>query len=225
VPDIGPYGPDNPRNLRLASGGGIDPTGTVYAVRSSDGGQTWTEPAEVINNAGGYATGVRCCLMSATVDASTQTMYVAYEGYGQGNTDPVLLVSSRDGVRWTSPVAVSHGDVRGVQRVNVDVSAARGNVYVAFGTRTDPSDHGGYVQQMLAASTDRGRTFGSPLSLGPVSVLRYAAYAGGYFPGDYMGTSISGSRLYLVWAVSSKPPVTSTSPYHQVIYGATLRIP
>jgi hypothetical protein len=72
-------------------------------------------------------------------------------------------------------------------------------------------------------SRNRGATFEAPISIGPRSVLQYAARAGGYFPGDYIGEAITPGRLYGVWAVSSKPPASSTSKYHQVIWGATLR--
>ena len=54
-------------------------------------------------------------------------------------------------------------------------------------------------------------------------MLKYAAFAEGYFPGDYIGEAIAPDRVYMVWAVSSKPPASSSSKYHQVIYGATLR--
>jgi hypothetical protein len=56
-----------------------------------------------------------------------------------------------------------------------------------------------------------------------VSVLRYAARSGGFFPGDYIGAAIAGNRLYVVFAQSSKPPASSSSPFHQVIWGVTLR--
>ena len=55
-------------------------------------------------------------------------------------------------------------------------------------------------------------------ALGALSVLEYAARSDGYFPGDYIG-----DRLYVVFAQSSKPPASSSSPYHQVIWGVTLR--
>ena len=61
------------------------------------------------------------------------------------------------------------------------------------------------------------------MSIGPRSVLQYAARARGYFPGDYIGAALAPDRLYLVWARSSPPPPFSSSPYHQVIWGATLR--
>jgi hypothetical protein len=150
-------------------------------------------------------------------------MYVAFEGAGLGETDPVFLATSVDGGQlWTSPIQVSQGDQPGIQRVNVDVVAQAGSVYVTYGTRTQPEDDGGYVQQQLSVSRDRGASFSSPTSIGPVSVLRYAAQAGGYFPGDYIGTALAGDRLYTVFAVSSAPP-SPTAPYHQVIWGVTLR--
>jgi hypothetical protein len=83
------------------------------------------------------------------------------------------------------------------------------------------------VQQQLSVSRNRGDNFGPPSSLGPPSVLRYSARAGSiltgteFFPGDYVGAALSMHRLYLVWAVSSKP--RHLGRYHQVIYGATLR--
>jgi hypothetical protein len=225
VPGVVPgAAPERPQQTTSAVPSTIDASGTVYAATSTDGGRTWGSHVEVVNNAGGYATGVRCCLFGADIDAVTHIMYVAYEGGGPGNTDPVMLTSSRDGVTWFSPVPVSRGDVSGVQRVNVDVSARNGYVYVAYGTRTDPGDHGGFVQQQLSTSSNRGNTFDAPMSIGPVSALQYAAQSRGYFPGDYIGTAVTDGRLYLVWAVSSKPPAFSTSPYHQVIWGATLSI-
>lgn len=224
APDTAPgLRPESPR-ATLGTPAAINASGSIFAARSTDGGKSWSRPAEVTINGGGYAPGVRCCLFGADIDAQTQLMYVVFNGVGPGgNTDPVELSSSRDGIIWSSPVRVSRGDIPGVQRVNVDVVARRGDVYVSYGTRTRAQDHGGVVQQQLSTSTDRGRYFGEPLSIGPRSVLRYAARAGGYFPGDYIGSAITTGRIYLVWAVSSKPPAWSRSPYHQIIEGATLR--
>jgi hypothetical protein len=221
VPDIAP-GKAPERTSPAAVPDTIDARGTIYASTSRDGGKTWSPEIEVANNAGGYSPGVRCCLFSANIDPLTQTMYVAFEG-GVGSTDPVFLSWSRDGRFWSSPRQVSQGDTRGVTRVNVDVAARAGNVYVSYGTRTDPEQSGGFVQQQLSTSNDRGLSFGAPLSIGPRSALRYAAQARGYFPGDYIGSALAPNRLYLVWARSSKPPAFSTSPYHQVIWGATLQ--
>jgi hypothetical protein len=206
----------------LVSRATINAAGPIDVSISSDGGKTWSAEREVVNNAGGYAKGVRCCLFAADIDRVTHKMYIAYEG-GVGNTDPVYEVFSSNGRQWSSPIQVSRGDVSGVQRVNVDVVARGGTVYIGYGKRTDAAQSGGFVQQQVSTSTDGGRRFGAAVSIGPRSALKYAARADGYFPGDYIGEAIAPGRVYMVWAVSSKPPPYSSSKYHQVIYGATLR--
>jgi hypothetical protein len=211
------------RRLRApATTAPIDASGPIQAVTSTDGGQTWSSETEITNLGGGFADGVRCCLFGADIDAMTGTMYVVWHG-GVADTDPIYESFSTDGFQWSSPIQVSRGDVSGVQNVNVDVSALGGTVYVTYGRRTKPDQDGGFVRQQLAVSTDGGRSFRQPRRIGPVSALKYAAQAGGAFPGDYIGTAISATRLYVVFAVSSRPPVSSTSPFHQVIWGLTLR--
>ncbi len=224
APDSTPgLAPDTARPALRAGPAVIDATGPIFASRSTDGGVTWQRLGEVTNNGGGFAPGVRCCLFSATLDSVTQRMYVSWNGSGPGDTDPVQVSSSDDGVLWTSPVTVTRGDVPGVQRVNNDVVAQGGHVYVSYGTRTQIDASGGVVQQQLSTSDNGGRTFAGPVSLGQRSNLKYAAQARGFFPGDYTGSAISGGRLYLAWARSSVPPTSSTSPFHQVIDGATLQ--
>ncbi len=227
VPDAVPGArPESPRasmQRNATQSPPINASGSVYAAISKDGGATWSAETEVTNNAGGYADNVRCCLFAADIDSVTHTMYVVWEG-GVGTTDPVYVSYSTNGRQWSSPVRVSRGDVDGVQRVNVDVVARGGTVYVAYGTRTQARHAGGFVQQQLSVSDNGGRSFAPPSVVGPRSELKYAARAGGYFPGDYIGEAIAPGRLYAVWAVSSKPPPYSTSRYHQVIYGATWRV-
>ncbi|MDQ1365471.1 MAG: hypothetical protein QOK20_25 [Acidimicrobiaceae bacterium] len=220
--------PESPRlavSRRQSVTAAAVPTGIpIFAARSNDGAATWQQVGQVTNNAIDTLRDVRCCLFAADIDPVTQVMYVAWLGVGASGTDPVLVSRSRTGAQWTSPVTVSQGDVAGIQRVNVDVVARSGDVYVSYGTRTQPASNGGFVQQQLSFSHDRGVSFAAPISIGPVSALQYAAQAGGYFPGDYIGAAIAPGRLYLVWARSSAPPPPSTSPFHQVIDGATLKI-
>jgi hypothetical protein len=224
APGPGAPGPSAARRDSGMAPAIVDNSGDIVAARSTDGGRTWRRIAEVAANGGGFAPGVRCCLFAANIDRSTGILYVAFEGAGLGDTDPVFLAASPDGGQlWTNPVQVSQGDRPGVQRVNVDLVAQGGSVYVSYGTRTTPGTAGGTVQQQLSVSRNRGTTFGAPQSVGPVSVLKYAARADGYFPGDYIGEAIAGGRLYVVFAQSSAPPQTSSSPYHQVIWGVTLQ--
>jgi hypothetical protein len=107
------------------------------------------------------------------------------------------------------------------QVINADVAAYRGKVLVSYGVRDSAVADGRYVQQEAAVSYDAGRAFPGRVRLGPVSDLRYAAQAGGAFPGDYIGTAVSRGRFYAAWAVSSPPPGDGT--YHQVLYAAAIR--
>jgi hypothetical protein len=191
--------------------------------RSIDGGMTWSGESVITNGVGFGPAGVRCCLPAATIDPSTGRMHAVWEGIGPNGTDPVELSSSIDGVTWFSPVRVSQGDVKGVQQVNVAVAADRGRVFVSYGTRTDRTNNFGFVQQELSYSSDGGNTFSGPIALGPVSALQWSAVAGGHFPDDYIGASISGDDLYLVWCVSSKP-ADPTAKYHQTLWAGVPHI-
>ncbi|MDQ6617713.1 MAG: glycoside hydrolase [Actinomycetota bacterium] len=199
----------------------IAPTIALSARTSVDGGRTWGNEVTVTNDVGPGPADVRCCIPAANIDHATGRMYAVWEGAALGDTDPVEMSTSTNGADWTAPQTISHGDVPGVQEVNVAVAADHGHVFVTYGVRTDAADNGGFVQQKLSYSADGGATFGSPLALGPVSSLRFAAQAGGLFPGDYIGMAITADRLYLVWCVSSPPP--TPSPYHQVLFAGVLR--
>ena len=101
------------------------------------------------------------------------------------------------------------------------MSAYGGSVYVSYGTRDTKVQNGRYVQQQLSTSVDGGATFGPAQDLGPLSDLKYAAVAGGSFPGDYMGSAETAGRLYEAWCLSSQP-IDKSAKYHQVLYAATL---
>ncbi len=198
-------------------------TGTAFDARTStDGGVTWGPEAQITpDGVLDQLPDVRCCLPAANIDHATGKMYAVWVAAGSGDTDPVQLSSSSDGSVWSSPQTISRGDVAGVQEVNVTVAADQGHVFITYGTRTDAANNGGFVQQQLSYSNDGGTTFAAPFAIGPVSALQWAAQSRGYFPGDYIGAAISDNFLYLVWCVSSQPP--TPAPFHQVLWGATLR--
>lgn len=228
---VSPGGGESPLLARRASTSArqnvtpaaLTPGVGIFATKSTDGGLTWQPAVEVVGSAVDDLPDVRCCLFAADVDQVTHKMYVTWlDAGGAGDSDPVMISSSTNGTVWSSPVPVSQGDAPGVERVNVDVVALAGDVYVSYGTRTQASSNGGFVQQQVSVSHDGGLTFAAPQSFGQRSVLQYAAQSRGYFPGDYIGAAIAPGLLYLVWARSSQPPASSTSPFHQVIDGATL---
>jgi hypothetical protein len=154
-------------------------------------------------------------------DHVTGRMFQVWNANGPGLLDPVEISSSTDGGQsWSSPVKVTPGNAPNIQYINASVATAAGRVYVAYGRRdlNDPN----VIQQELTWSDNGGATFAPAIVLGAPSNLRYAAVAGGKFPGDYTGLSATPARVAGAWVVSSKPP-NPTAAFHQVLYAATLR--
>ncbi|MDQ2845621.1 MAG: exo-alpha-sialidase [Actinomycetota bacterium] len=189
----------------------------IFAIRiSTDGGASWKPGGPVTKDIGGGPSNFRCCLLSATTDPMTGRMYATWNAI-----DPtkVKLSSSTDGIKWSAPVVVNVPDPA-LLGVNTDVSAYNGTVSVSYGLTNTDTKKGKFGRQFVATSRDGGAHFPPSIPVGPQINYAYAAHARGIFPGDYIGSAMSATRLYAVWAVSSTPP-TSGAKYHQVLYAAT----
>jgi hypothetical protein len=215
---MGGGGEPRGRPQSAAAGSGV----LLVARTSADGGAHWSGESVVARNTGGGPAGIRCCLPASTADPVTGEMYTVWDGNGPGTMDPVWLSRSRNGVTWSAPVRVSRDPLSTIQHINLAVAAYSGKVFVAYGTRNTAVANGNLVQQQVSSSYDAATSFGPPLSVGPLSDLRYAAVAGGKFPGDYAGASETSSVLSIAWCVSSKPPNPARA-YHQTLYAAVLR--
>lgn len=216
----GREGPERPGATAGIAAGAAAPAGfRIVARESRDGGATWSGETVIARDFGFGPPDVRCCLPSATADPVTGALYLVYIAIGRG--EPIKMAISRDGRHWSRPVAVTPAGASSVQHVNADVSAYDSKVFVSYGTRTVNRDRGRFVQQQLLSSGNAGRSFGPALALGPRSDLKYAAFAGAAFPGDYIGSAVFGNRLYLAWCRSSAPPQPSAR-YHQTLFAAVL---
>ena len=193
---------------------------SIVAQTSFDGGAHWTKPTLVAGNIGGGPAGIRCCLPIMNGGQISGRMFQVWNANGPGVQDAVLISSSADGHHWTHPVQVTPGHSPNIQYINAAVATAAGRVFVSYGRRdlTNPN----VIQQELTWSDNGGTTFATPIVLGAPSNLRWAAVAGGKFPGDYTGLSATPARVAGAWAVSSKPP-NPAAAFHQVLYAATLR--
>ena len=199
----------------ITAGSGV----ALVAQTSFNGGATWSHTSVVARNVGGGPAGIRCCLALASGDPVTGRMYAVWNANRPG--DPIEASSSGTGQHWSSPVQVSPSRPH-TQYLNAAVAASNGRVFVAFGRQNLASPGGNLVQQELTWSANGGASFATPVTLGPVSNLKYAAVAGGKFPGDYSGLSATATRVTSAWCVSSRPP-NPTSAYHQTLYAAVLR--
>ncbi len=207
---------ENPALRPFLRTSGTKAAGPVLrSVISTDGGQTWRRGATITDDVGDGPSDIRCCLPSATVDPTTKVMYAAWNS---AQRTAVKLSTSTDGRTWTAPVVVNR-PVAGLLTVNVDVAARRGAVMVSYGVTNASTKPTWWGQQYVATSLDRGRTFLAPRAVGPRTNYRYAAVAGGRFPGDYIGSAMGDGRAYSVWALASKPS-DPAARYHQVLYAA-----
>src|SRR5919107_4553302 len=184
---------------------------------SRDGGRTWVRGGTITTRVGTGPTGLRCCLPSATKDAVTGRLYAAWVS---ADARRVLLSTSADGRSWSAARAVNRAGRVG-RVVNVDVSAYGDTVAVWYGFTTAAAP-ARLQRQRVSVSNDAGRSFRLAAVLGPRSDHRYAAKAPLTFPGDYVGSAMHGDTGYAVWCVSRRP--ASGARFHQVLYGATIRV-
>lgn len=188
----------------------------LVATTSTDGGATWSSAKTITRDLGDGPPDFRCCLASAIADPVTGELHATWNSI---DATAVKMSSSTDGKHWSAPVVVNRRD-KSLLGVSSDVSAYNGTVSVAYGLTNANTKSGRFGRQFVATSRDGGRHFAVPTAVGPQINYAYAAFAGGIFAGDYIGTAITKGRLYAVWAVASKPS-DPTAKYHQVIYGAS----
>jgi hypothetical protein len=191
----------------------------VAALRSADGGASFSAPVTVAATAFKPTPGLRAPpLPSAEVDAAG-TIYVAWPDCGSGcQRDGLLLSSSADGITWSVP-----------RRIPL----TRGFDYVLPGLGVDPLHRGRlalayYVWKPgdaldvgFATSSDGGRRWSTSGRLSAQTMrLSWPAQSGGAMVGDYISTSFSGGRAVTVFVLAS-PPVRSRRD--QPLFAAVIR--
>jgi hypothetical protein len=179
--------------------GGVPPSDVPYGARpqralvavSTDGGETWTDPIDVLQSYEGDAEAV---FGSGYIDLATGpqgTVYGFVRGSPaeRGDPQPFYMVKSTDrGESWT--VEQIHEGAKEINRPSVAISDG-GAVFLAWNQRGDSEDSSSDIYVM--ASTDQGASWTEPVQLNDDDPSRGANQ---YFPGISVAAN---GRIDVAW--------------------------
>ena len=182
----------------------------VAFVKSTDGGDTWTNPSIIANletvGVSDPNTGQRIrtgdIIPEPAIDPVSGQLYVVWQDsrFTAHTTDQVAIsTSANGGATWSAPkrVSVNTPDNRPAFTATVAVNS-NGAVGVTFydfrslttETATLPTDY------WITFSSDHASSFGSETHVaGPFDMLT-APFASGFFVGDYEGLATEGSTYH-----------------------------
>jgi len=189
-------------------------TADIAVLRSTDKGQTWSAPVTIspVRNVTVFDAKTKRAvrtggpLPSIAVDASTGTVYVAWEdsSFSQDARNGIAISKSADGgLHWSHAAQVNRSPQ--TPAFTPAVSAGAGKVAVAYYDfrADDPADAARFlVSSWLAVSADGGATWQESALAGPFD-LHTAPVAQGYFLGDYQGLAWDGAAFISFFAAPS----------------------
>jgi hypothetical protein len=206
IPRVGPDG----TVYVVWAGGPIDEPGlSVFFSKSTNGGKKWSRPAELAEIRTAGVQGVRAgeFLPSFAVDPTSGDLYIAWADARWTGTDQATLIYSRDkGETWSAPQRVSDGpDDAACFTISVACNS-RGEVAVSFYSLRNDPERRFWIDEYVTISRDRGATFEPARRATAESFdIRFAAQAGGFFLGDYVGLAAAGARFHLLWVSTHLP--------------------
>lgn len=204
---------------------------SIDAVRSTDGGLSFTPPVRVARLNEEYVRNMRAPSLPSSEVARDGTVYVVWSDCRfrqECGANDAVIASSPDGLRWSAPQPIpiesaASGNHIFVPALAVDAttSGARTRLAVAYyRLDVDCISPCGGVDAGLVQSGDAGKTWGRPQRLTAETMkLDWIALTGtGRFLGDYIAASYAGGRPVPVFAVASQPVF---GEFRQAVYAGT----
>ena len=204
-------------------------TGSIAAVRSTDGGVTFSRSTVAQLTAARNGVMRAASLPSVDVD-SAGTIYAVWHDcrFRPGCKENDMVVStSTDGVTWSTPTRVPLAPVSSTVDVFIPglaVDPARpGHLGLVFAFFTPGSCARGTctLEMGFTSSPDGGKTWTAAqrLDAQPMEMSWIAKTSQGRMVGDYFSTSFAGGRVVPVFALAAAP---SNGRLHEAIFAASL---
>ncbi len=183
-----------------------DRVSEIRTARSTDGGVSWTEPItlayprtrglEMLRTGG---------VVAAAIDPRNGTLHAVWpdERFTPG-ADQIVLSSSEDGRFWTAPIRVSDGPSDAPCFTPSVAVNGQGRLGVSYATLRNDPERKFLVDQYLVTSDARGRLTAAGRISTRTFDIRDAAFARGYFLGDYQGLVAGRKAFHPVWVATSE---------------------
>lgn len=182
----------------------------VVAARSSDGGDTWSEPVVVsrLQPAGVEDARTGGILPTAAIDPKRGDLYVAWQDsrFSPGVSQIALSRSTDGGQTWSAPQRVSDGPLDAPNFTPALAVNPNGLVGVSYYSLRNDPDRRFLVDEYFAFSRNRGQKFVRAQRVSAASWdLRFAAFAEGFFLGDYQGLVAGKQTFHPLWIATVAP--------------------
>lgn len=209
IPLIGPGGIVHAIWARFSRGGDFSSV-ELLASHSTDGGDTWSEPVVInsILSQGLLTARTGASIPTAAIDPKRGDLYVAWQDsrFSSFRFDQIVLSSSTDGGRtWSAPKRVSDGPLDAPAFTPALAVNANGTVGVSYYSLRNDPDRLFLVDEYFTFSRNRGRSFRTQRVSATSWDLRFAAYAEGFFLGDYQGLVAGKQAFYPLWIATFNP--------------------
>ncbi len=202
-------GPDGTVYVVWAGGGIEDSQLSVFFSKSTNGGKKWSKPVELaeIRNAGVQGVRAGSFLPSFDVDPASGDLYIAWGDARWTGTDQATLIHSRDkGETWSAPQRVSDGPGNAASFTVSVACNSTGEVAVSYYSLRNDPERRFWMDVYVSISRDGGVNFEPAERATAESFdVRFAAQAGGFFLGDYIGLAGAGAQFHLLWVSTHLP--------------------
>lgn len=176
----------------------------LWVTRSRDGGRTFSPPELTLAMMSMPVPGLRTgdTVPSFAVDRRSGRLYASWQdvGFSHGKRNDVLVTWSDDAGRtWSTPVK-ANDTPPGAQdafmpAIAVDSRGRVGILYYDLRDDTNATDAAIMTAEWFTTSTDGGRTWSPSARVTPAFDHTAAAFAGGFFLGDYQGLATGGTTF------------------------------